>query len=157
VSVPISTQKRQDWRTPDDFFNFCAFRFGPFTLDAAASRSNRKCKNFFDEHDDGLLQSWDAHTVWCNPPYKRGSARAWLSKAFDEMKSNGTASALLLPANTSAKWFHESAFDKCGVYLLKGRLCFDDAGSAPFSSALYIFDPNEKPKIDVLDFKEFTG
>ncbi len=151
-----STKGRQDWRTPDHFFNFCAFRFGPFTLDAAASRSNRKCKNFFDEHDNGLLQSWDGQTVWCNPPYERGSAKAWLSKAYDEMKSNGVKSALLLPVNTSTIWFHEFAVGKCSVYLVKRRLCFDDnKSSAPFCSMLCVFDPNEKPKIDVLDFKEF--
>ena len=158
MSVPISTKKRQDWRTPDDFFNFCAFHFGPFTLDAAASKLNARCKNFFDQKSNGLLQSWEGQTVWCNPPYERGSAKAWLSKAYDEMKNNGVKSSLLLPANTSTIWFHDHAVDKATIYLVKRRLAFDSgSANAPFGSILCIFDPNEKPKIDVLDFKEFKG
>jgi len=156
-SVPISTQQRQDWRTPDNFFDYCAFRFGPYTLDAAASRSNARCKRFYTEKDDGLIQPWGKNTVWCNPPYKRGSARGWLQKAHGEMQGGGTRSSLLLPANTSAKWFHDFAVGKCQVFLVKGRLAFDNTVStAPFSSVLCVFDPNEKPTISTLTFKEFT-
>jgi hypothetical protein len=29
-----------------------------FTIDVAASATNTKCKRFYDEEQDGLLQSW---------------------------------------------------------------------------------------------------
>jgi len=151
--IPLSTKSRQTWRTPERFYDYCAFRFGPFTLDAAADKHNTKCERFYGEADNGLEQSWAGHKVWCNPPYARGSADAWLAKALRELKENGTESCVLLPANTSAKWFHEIAYGKASIYFVKGRLNFDDTTSAPFSSALYVFDKRKRPILSRLDFK----
>lgn len=54
--VAYSSQ-RHDWETPQDFFDALDAEFS-FDLDAAASASNAKCSDYYDEADDGLSQDW---------------------------------------------------------------------------------------------------
>ena len=53
-----------------------------FTLDAAASKENALCENYFDREANGLLQSWGRHRVFCNPP--ADDTAAWVAKAIGE-------------------------------------------------------------------------
>lgn len=99
-----------DRRTPADFFQSVVNRFGPFTLDAAASRENSKCPIYYDLEDDGLTQPWHGYSVWCNPPFS--DCGAWVRKAWDEWHrpalERPARIVMLLPANrTEQKWWQE--------------------------------------------------
>jgi len=75
------SSKTNEWATPQDFFDILNKEFN-FTLDAAATDENAKCKRYFTEKDDGLAQSWDGERVFCNPPYGRG-LKHWVKKASE--------------------------------------------------------------------------
>ncbi len=80
-------------------------RFGPFTLDVAASAENTKVARFFTRDDDGLVQSWAGERVWCNPPYS--DIFRWVEKAwFEHLGTRGIV--MLLPANrTEQRWWQQ--------------------------------------------------
>jgi len=74
-----------------------------FTLDAAASHLNAKCEKYFTRETDGLLRSWRAERVWCNPPYSR--LTPWVAKAWGEMRDGCELVVMLLPANRCEQVF----------------------------------------------------
>jgi phage N-6-adenine-methyltransferase len=92
-----------DYETPDDIFEPLDLEFG-FTLDVAAHEGNAKCKDFFTEDDNGLLQPWHG-VCWMNPPFGR-VMKKWVKKAFEEWKRGSTV-VCLLPARTNTAWWHD--------------------------------------------------
>lgn len=134
------TSESDNWATPDDFYQKCNARFGPFTLDVCASSDNAKCSSFFTVSDDGLSKDWGAQVCWMNPPYGR-TIREWMRKAY-ESSLNGATVVCLVPARTDTQWWHAYAL-KGDVEFIKGRLKFGGhKHSAPFPSALVIFKPS---------------
>lgn len=53
----LFSSKKMDWCTPQDFFDKLDAEFH-FTLDAASSDENAKCKNHFTVQDNDLSQNW---------------------------------------------------------------------------------------------------
>lgn len=125
------------WATPQDFFDQVAKRY-PFTLDVCALKSNAKCARFFSPEDDGLAQDWDGEVCWMNPPYGR-EIGAWMAKAVEEWR-RGAVVVCLVPARTDTRWWHDYAM-RGEVTFIRGRLKFGGAkNSAPFPSALVVFE-----------------
>lgn len=134
MNVHYSSQS-DDWATPKEFYRRLNAIFN-FTLDPCADIFNKTCAKFYTKEDDGLSKSWDGERVFMNPPYGRNIG-AWVKKASE-------AKALvvcLIPARTDTIWWHEYVIKGGGqVTFLKGRLYFgDEAGQAPFPSAIVIF------------------
>lgn len=136
---------RDLWQTPKFFFDYYDLRFN-FEFDVAASESNTLCNCFYNEKHDALSDncSWDGPN-WCNPPFS--NPLPWIEKAIGEMKS-GKLTVMLLPADTSVKWF-KLAFDNCSeCHFISGRLAFINAETKkPVSgnnkgSVVFIFDPH---------------
>lgn len=92
--------------TPDALFDILHARHD-FTLDVAASKSNAKCRRFFDLNDDGLKQSWANERVWCNPPWS--NCAGWVEKAVNEVwYGECHLAVLLLPSNrTEQGWWQQ--------------------------------------------------
>lgn len=133
------SSKKCDWETPWHLFSELNDEFR-FTLDSCADSNNHKCKMFFTEEQNGLLQDWGNERVFCNPPYGREVAE-WVKKCyFHSMKGSGLA-VMLLPARTDTQWFHEYVYETgAEIRFLKGRLKFGNAkNSAPFPSMIVIF------------------
>ena len=134
----LYSSKEEKWATPQDFFNKLNDEFH-FTLDAAASPDNAKCANYFTEEQDGLAQSWEGHTVWCNPPYCRKTG-LWVKKAYEEHQRTGCTVVMLLPSRTDVRWFHDYILGKAEIRFIKGRLKFGgNKNSAPFPSIVVIY------------------
>lgn len=57
MNKSLLTSNKDDWCTPQAFFDEldCEFHFD---LDAAASSENTKCKRYFTKETDDLKQSW---------------------------------------------------------------------------------------------------
>lgn len=129
-----------NWATPDDFYQKCNARFGPFTLDVCASSENSKCSSFFTASDDGLSKDWGSQVCWMNPPYGR-TIKEWMRKAY-ESSLKGATVVCIVPARTDTQWWHDYAM-KGEVEFIKGRLKFGGhKHNAPFPSALVIFKPS---------------
>lgn len=96
-------EKVDDRETTPEVFAELDKRFGPFTLDVAASDHNAKCIHFYSIEDDGLACGWQSDTVWCNPPYS--NIRPWVEKAWEEWhlrnfyENQLRRIVMLLPAN----------------------------------------------------------
>lgn len=53
----LFTSDKKYWETPQALFDELDKEFH-FTLDAAASDKNHKCKKYYTERDNGLMQDW---------------------------------------------------------------------------------------------------
>ena len=110
------------WQTPDPIFDNLNKEF-KFTGDVAASYSNSKCKDFLKEDDDALSLNWFM-VSWCNPPYS--NIQPWVEKAV-EQHTSGKTIVMLVPADTSVKWF-KKAYESCNeVRFISGRISFINA------------------------------
>lgn len=132
------SSKTNEWATPQKFFDELNAEFN-FTLDPCCTIENAKCKTFFTESDDGLLQNWKGHKVFCNPPYGSEIGK-WIKKSYEESTQENTIVVMLIPARTDTKYFHEYIYKQSEIRFIKGRLKFGDSkNSAPFPSMIVIF------------------
>lgn len=113
---------RDLWQTPKELFNTLNKEFW-FEMDVAASDTNKLCDNFFDANDNALLRDWHLCN-WCNPPYS--DIAPWVSKAIEQHKK-GSTTVMLVPSDTSVKWF-KRAYESCNeVRFISGRVSFINA------------------------------
>jgi len=127
-----------DWETPQEFFDELDKEFH-FTLDPCATKETAKCKKYYNKKDNGLEQTWQGHTAFCNPPYGT-EIKHWVKKCSDESKKPNTKVVMLIPARTDTIYFHEYIYHKAKLRFIKGRLKFGNSkNSAPFPSMLVIF------------------
>tara|TARA_R110002012_G_scaffold270864_1_gene455976 strand:+ start:1947 stop:2444 length:498 start_codon:yes stop_codon:yes gene_type:complete len=140
------------WQTPKFVFDYYDRRFG-FEFDVAASESNALCNCFYNEKHDALSEncSWDGPN-WCNPPYSK--ILPWVEKAVSEM-NRGMLTVMLIPSDTSVKWF-KLAFENCTeCHFISGRLSFINAETQKpvdgnnKGSVVFIFDPKSPVKQSV--------
>ncbi len=127
------------WATPQDFFDKLNEEFS-FDLDPCAIKENAKCDKYYTKEQDGLLQDWGGHTVFCNPPYGR-KIKHWVKKCYEESKKPNTTVVLLIPARTDTSYFHDYIYHKVKeIRFIRGRLKFGNSkNSAPFPSMVVIF------------------
>ena len=139
IHISLYSSRTDEWPTPQSFFDQLNTEF-QFTLDPCASADNTKCDSYFTKEDDGLMQDWGKHRVFCNPPYGR-SMREWARKCY-EATEGGALVVLLAHSRTDTLWFHEWVYGKAEIRFVKGRLKFGDGEqSAPFPSMVAVFKP----------------
>lgn len=147
---------RDLWMTPKFVFDYYDRRFG-FYMDVAASKENSLCEHYYSVDHDSLSDdcSWDG-VCWCNPPYSK--IMPWVKKAIDEME-RGSVTVMLIPADTSVKWF-KLAYENCTeCHFISGRLSFiNEETKQPVNgnnkgSVVFIFDPRSpiKQAVSLID------
>jgi len=111
---------RDSWQTPLTLFNNLNKEFC-FNFDVCASHENRLVKNnYWTKEDNSLTKDWGVRN-WCNPPYS--DIGPWVDKAIIE-HTRGNTIVMLVPADTSVKWFKQ-AYDSCNeVRFISGRISF---------------------------------
>lgn len=156
------TEIRDLWQTPQALFDYYDKRFS-FEFDVAASYANSLCENYYGIEHDSLSDgcSWDGPN-WCNPPYS--DIKPWVDKAVEQMRY-GNLTVMLIPADTSVKWF-KAAFENCSeCHFISGRISFINAETQkPVSgnnkgSVVFVFDPNSpfKSQVCLLERDEIMG
>lgn len=134
----------QRWATPQWLFNRFDEVFD-FKLDPCCVPETAKCKTFFTPVENGLNQNWaSVGNAFVNPPFSR-ELPLWIRKSYEE-SLKGIIVALLIPARTDTKAWHEFCF-KGKILFIKGRITFEDQrknvkkhnNPAFFPSALVIF------------------
>ena len=123
-----STISKQDYETPDWFFEFFNHHYH-FVWDIAASASNTKVEdNFWSEDNNALLKSWSLGPLWLNPPYR--GLGLWASKIIEEtqLRNKGTVVVSMLPASTGTVWFRKLWDTANTVYFITGRVAFEVNG-----------------------------
>lgn len=131
------SQGTDEWETPQHLFNDLDAEFH-FDLDPCASPATAKTLLWYGEEEDGLLQDWQGHRVFCNPPYS--DVKSWVRKAYEEGHKPNTLVVMLLFARTDTKWFHDYVLNRAEVRFMRGRIKFGGAvNNAPFPSMIVIF------------------
>lgn len=100
----LLSSKSAEWGTPTPFYESLDALFA-FTLDVCATHGNAKHPRYFTARDNGLAQSWEGETAFCNPPYGRGIGD-WLRKGRDEAMHARALCAFLVPARVDTDWWH---------------------------------------------------
>lgn len=136
--------KSTEWETPDWLFNQLNEEF-EFTVDAAASKENKKLDFFWSKEKDGLKQSWAGERVWVNPPWGADDLRAWTENAWQEANLNGVTTVMLVPVKADQDWWHLYAL-RAERRFIPGRVYFGDSnGSYPGPVAVLVFGPGIEP------------
>lgn len=137
----LLSSNKDDWETPDNLYNYLDSIFH-FTLDPSCNIYNKKCEFFYTYvscDNNGLVNSWFGHTVFCNPPYGK-IIHEWIYKGFNEWIQNHVTSVFLIPARVDTQWFHRYVLHHADIIFLRGRIKFKGAQyPAPFPSMLVIF------------------
>lgn len=137
---------RMDWETPQELFDQLDAEFH-FTLDAASSDANHKCKKYYTRENSAFDHSWGGESVFCNPPYGR-TISEWVRKCSMEASRKDTLVVMLLPARTDTRWFQEHILHRAEIRFLKGRLKFETDGTptgpAPFPSMIVVMRTGER-------------
>lgn len=148
----LFSSDKADWETPQPLFDALNAEFH-FTLDAAASFANRKVQKYFSKEQDAFRLQWRG-VCWLNPEYGNGIDR-WMAKAMKSSQEGATV-VCLVPARTDTRWWFDYA--RHGqVRFIKGRLKFQGAPtSAPFPSAIIVFQPGAPPSTTYWHYKEIA-
>lgn len=136
INAGLMSSATPEWATPRALFEELAAEFGPFDVDVCATPENAKVARFYTKAEDGLAQEWRGR-CWMNPPYGR-EIGAWVRKAR-ESAAAGAVVVCLVPARTDTAWWHDNVPAATVVRFLRGRVRFNDAGPAPFPSAVIVF------------------
>lgn len=146
--ISSGKDSKQDYRTPADFMEAVIERFGPITLDLAATAENKQLPNYiapctgpegplpFDREAfavDSFDQNWANLLTnrfrregfvglgWLNCEFN--DTAHWSTKCGDESR-RGANALLLTPAGVGTVWFSELILPYADVYLLQPRLAF---------------------------------
>lgn len=129
-----------------------------FKLDAAASKSNAKCKKYFTKKDDALSIPWKTKGyVWLNPPYsvKAGPISTWLIHANQAVLFDCCGVICLIPADVSTKHFRYCFTCASEIVFLTPRIAFGkNTLGAKFSSMLAIFNHEAGKRISLWDWQK---
>ena len=157
IAVHLSSNNHAFETDPNAFAEWSK-KYGPFTLDAAASKKNALCEKYLTEKDDALSSAadWDRCVgkkgrIFVNPPYGRTLIR-WVHNAAVQ----NVPVMMLTPARTDTAFFAHAATNGV-IVLLEGRQQFYFKGrpckiwntklgkyiktKAPFPSMLVFFHP----------------
>lgn len=132
----VHSSNSDEWETPQDLYDALNKEFR-FQVDAAATKENSKCGDYWSKESNALFQEWDYFRIWCNPPYSQW--QKFVAKAAESTN----LSVLLLPSRTDTKAFHAHIYKnpRVEIRFIKGRLKFGDSkNSAPFPSMIVIFN-----------------
>lgn len=120
-------EHKDTWRTPPELFGNLYAEFN-FKMDAAASEDNTLCDIYISREENTLVTPWldkvsKGDYVWLNPPYS--NPKPFIIKCHHESRDNGIGSVVLLPADTSVKWFHLAVACADEIrFITNGRLSF---------------------------------
>jgi phage N-6-adenine-methyltransferase len=94
-----------------------------FDLDTAANKLNAKCRRYYDERQNGLVQPWNGGSVWCNPPYGATTGE-WVWKGRRTVAEFGNRVTMLVPVKADTEWYSRGVWSLNRV-VSSGRI---DAG-----------------------------
>ncbi|QAS00233.1 adenine methyltransferase [Lactiplantibacillus plantarum] len=143
ISKALFTSNKEDWETPQDFYDRLNAKYH-FEWDLAASDDNAKCGHYFTRDDNSLEQDWEglSGNLFLNPPYGR-ELKLWVKKAATTGLKDKQKLVMLIPSRTDTSYWHDYIFNHAEIKFLRDRLKFEVDGisgdSAPFPSAVVIY------------------
>ena len=147
-----------DYATPPKIWRPLSRAVDGFDTDpASGAESTPIAETRYTREDDGLKQAWHGD-VFLNPPWSSngdGSAKhTWLKKARGEANRDAVDTVfVLLPADTSAHWFHDHVLAAEAVCLVgPGRIPFEGEDRNPsFEMVIAVFGDVDGAIVDALN------
>jgi len=93
---------------------------------------------------DGLSADWGTRT-FVNPPFSKKVP--WIKKAIEQAEK-GNLVVMLLPVDTSTRWFHDLILPNAEIRWIRGRLKGDRGKPYMWATMLAIF----RPRVDLAEF-----
>lgn len=121
-------KSKQDYATPACFIKALEARFGPLTLDLAASETNRKAPLWLglDKGLNSLEIDWKGAAgdglCFLNPPFSH--IEPWAKKCYIEGE-RGCKIFFLVPASVGSNWWRDWVHNKAYAHILNGRITFE--------------------------------
>lgn len=144
---PLMSSNSSEHYTPNKILTLVIKCLGGIELDPCSNSKlnpNVPALKHYTKEDDGLIQMWNAKTLYMNPPYGNG-IKLWCQKLVYEYECGNIGKAIaLVPARTDTRWFNYlTCYPFCFIV---GRLTFKgNSNSAPFPSAIfYLGNDTEK-------------
>ena len=96
---------------------------GVIELDPCTTPDNPvKAERYYCPPADGAAESWDAGTIFVNPPYSKARER-WVRRCI-QAGLYGSQVVLLMPAATDTRIFQDALATASAVVFVRGRLKF---------------------------------
>lgn len=121
LGTKTPANERNRWQTPKHIFDILNQEFN-FDCDVAADENNHLVDRFISERENALSSTtrWGERN-FVNPPYD--NIAPWVSRCIEE-KNRGNTSVLLVPADTSVKWFRTAWNNANEIRFVSGRINF---------------------------------
>ena len=115
---------KQDFGTPDDFFQAVCRRFGTPVIDLAARADNTLCEQFIGPEQNTLIYPWPVGVLrWLNNEF--GSTEKYVEKCRRVALDDPRGTTLqLIPASIGTNWFAEHCEGVAEVIAIRPRLVF---------------------------------
>ena len=139
------------YSTPIKLFEVINKEFN-FTLDVCANNENTKCKDFFNEEKNGLIQDWRG-VCWMNPPFNK-ELKKWVIKAKNESKKHNSVVCCLIPVRSNTVWWKDVCRD-AEIRFIIGEVNFNDLERGLWlPMCLMIFGSKKCGQFDYINYKE---
>ena len=127
------------WNTPSKLYEYIINDLGYIDYNKANTMITPFNKKTDMYHDD---------KIYINPPFSILRKEEFYL-TIKELVDNNNVILLLIPSRTDTKYFHRilDSFD-ISIYFIKGRLKYNDFGSAPFPSLFMMIGVDEKSRLD---------
>lgn len=150
-----------DWYTPSEWIEVArrilyGIDLDPFSSDLANQRV--RANRYFTEESNALEQTWEAKTVWMNPPYTRGLIDKAVTKFISEYRFGSFTHAMVLVNNmTDTRWYRSLLSASSHHCNIMGRIGFENAAGQRISGntrgqTLFLF--SNTPQIISMFVKE---
>lgn len=111
----MSTDPRQEWETPPEFFA-ALDRYFNFDIDVCATRDNNKCFDYIAPEQDGLEAEWftfkrapmGRRSAFCNPGFS--NLAPWIKQAASQVDEYPHSRAVLISHVGTAQAWSKLAF-----------------------------------------------
>ena len=132
------THKTDNWKTPTEIYNRF-MELGYKDTFKYESKENELENNYYNEK------------LFINPPFsKMKKITEWIIKQLEQHNEI----LLLIPSRTDTEYFHRLLTYNPIIYMIKGRLHYNDSKSAPFPTLLLHFNNNWWLKMPI--YKQIT-
>lgn len=139
------------YSTPIKLFKVLNDEFN-FNLDVCANEENAKCKTYFTEQDNGLIQDWKG-VCWMNPPFNK-ELKKWVIKARNESKKHNSVVCCLVPFRGNTVWFKDVCMD-AEIRFIIGEVNFNDLDRGLWlPMCLMIFGTGKQGQFSYIDYKK---
>lgn len=142
-----------EWYTPKEYVEAARKVLGSIELDPASSdkaQETVQAERHFTIEDNGLAQSWNAETLYLNPPYSQPEIWDFIDKLVTELVDGNVDRAILLTHNyTDTAWFHRAEELASAICFTRGRIKFvdtDDNECAPTQGQAFFYFGEEPSK-----------